>query len=562
MRIARDAERHVDLQPVWEVEHFTLLAPLSMPAIVAPSSLAVVIGSLFDSSGAEVLSFDEKIWVGNGLHGSVLLAHYWGGYIAFMQSNEGCVEILRDPSGTVPCYYMRIRDSTVLASDLDLLLAVADGFPEIDWSALILHLRMPGFWSGQTCLRGILELQRGFGLTLRDGLGEVQMRWSPWEFVSPSNPVPSLSLARELRSTVEQCVRSLSHSFYRPLVLLSGGLDSSIVAASLQERSHELTCITFHSRDPVGDERSFARAVANGLGARLVEYRYHLSDVDVGQSITEHLPRPNGRAFMQSVHLAIGELIRREGVDAIFDGQGGDNVFSYSHSARPIADRLLEEGISAGTWRTLGDICRMTKCSYWEAAIQTMAKTWQRAKPYRWYQDLRFLNHSTVCDLPEPVHPWFESTLMSIPGKEAHVASIARTRDYLEGGPARASIPWVSPLVSQPVMELCLRIPSWNWCEGGRDRAVARQAFQDVLPRAVARRTMKGGPDGFMVEIFEANRGRLKEILLGGLLEQNGVLDRQRVESFLGDPRPPRNSDYHRLLSLADAEIWASRWVA
>jgi asparagine synthase (glutamine-hydrolysing) len=344
--------------------------------------------------------------------------------------------------------------------------------------------------------------------------------------------------------------------------LLSGGLDSSIVATSLCEKSHELICLTFVSQDPVGDERSFASAVADELGVRLVEYHYDLSDVDVGHSITEHLPRPNGRAFMQSVHVAVEDLVAREGVDAIFDGQGGDNVFSYGHSARPIADRLLREGLSAGTRRTLMDVCQMTRCSYWHAAAQTIVKTWQRAKSYRWYQDMRFLNQTAIRDLPEPIHPWLESTPMSLPGKTAHIASVARTRDYLEGGPARASIPWASPLVSQPVMELCLRIPTWNWCEGGRDRALARQAFHDVLPKAVARRTMKGGPDGFMVEIYEANRERLKEILLGGLLERNGVLDRPSVESFLSDPQPPRNSDYHRILSLADAEIWASHWVA
>jgi asparagine synthase (glutamine-hydrolysing) len=99
------------------------------------------------------------------------------------------------------------------------------------------------------------------------------------------------------------------------------------------------------------------------------------------------------------------------------------------------------------------------------------------------------------------------------------------------------------------------------WCSGGNNRAVARQAFADVLPSAIIDRRGKGSPDSFVIEIFEANRGALQALLEDGLLASHGLLDSDRVRAVLADTAPVRGSAYGRVMQLADVEAWARSWT-
>src|SRR3546814_6537693 len=62
--------------------------------------------------------------------------------------------------------------------------------------------------------------------------------------------------------------------------------------------------------------------------------------IDLSKSGSTHLPRPVGRQFMQEIERAYRAEVKTHGFDAIFTGNGGDNVFCYLHSAAPIVDRL------------------------------------------------------------------------------------------------------------------------------------------------------------------------------------------------------------------------------
>src|SRR3546814_984119 len=77
---------------------------------------------------------------------------------------------------------------------------------------------------------------------------------------------------------------------------------------------------------------------------------------------------------------------------------------------------------------------------------------------------------------------------LTLPGKAAHVAMLARAQKSIELYPRADAPPQIVPLLSQPVVELCLSIPTWQWVHGGRDRAVARAAFAGILPDLLVER--------------------------------------------------------------------------
>jgi len=127
--------------------------------------------------------------------------------------------------------------------------------------------------------------------------------------------------------------------------------------------------------------------------------------------------------------------------------------------------------------------------------------------------------------------------------------------------PARSTFaPVITPLISQPMLETCLAIPSWQWREGGRDRAVARDAFADALPPAVSRRRTKGGPDGFAALVMNRFRDAIRDRLLDGQLARNRVADRVALEARFRSEAPFGAEETVRLLDLLDTEAWIGSW--
>ena len=90
--------------------------------------------------------------------------------------------------------------------------------------------------------------------------------------------------------------------------------------------------------------------------------------------------------------------------------------------------------------------------------------------------------------------------------------------------PGISTIRWVgittperlSPLYSQPVLELCLRLPVHLLTLGGWDRAIARRAFYDALPQEVANRKEKGAMDQHLRGVVDHNITFIRELLLDG----------------------------------------------
>lgn len=489
--------------------------------------------------------------------GDTLLGSCWGGYVAAFAA-AGTIEILRDPSGALPCYYAAAPAATLLASDVELLLASGLVRPTIERDALASQLWRGNLPTSQTVLGGIYELLPGFALGITDTPGEQRPRWSPWNHVQPLDTARA-DTAERMRRAVSQGVLGWTAAHGPLLVSVSGGLDSAIVAACLARAGRDVRCLTLYGDDPSGDERRYARDLCAHLGVPLSERRYALETIDLEAPLAPHLPRPIGRSHEQAYERAHLELARETGTDAFITGNGGDNVFGYSQSAGAIADRLLSEGFSSGVLRTLGDVCRQTGCGPMEAAGAALRLV--RRRGYRWRAAPLFLDPGVQAALAAEglSHPWLDPPDPVLPGKAGHVAALLRIQQVLEPGRSRHARV-LHPLLSQPIVEACLAVPSWQWRAGGIDRAVARKAFARDLPQSIVRRRTKGGPDAFCAQVVDHYRARIRERLLGGWLADYGLLDRKALAAALSGGRPTTSDENVRILDLLDTEAWLASW--
>lgn len=491
-----------------------------------------------------------------GSAGQVLLNNFWGGYVAAIAAADW-VRILRDPSGTFPCYYAAAGGLTFFASDAEIL-AECPLTIEFDFDAIGRQLYRASVPSQATALRPIRELLAGFAFRNPAAAEEQQPCWSPWDHVCPADPDES---ADRLARVVNHCVQSWASKGGRLLLSVSGGLDSSIIAACLARAGADTTCITMFSEDPAGDERSFARALCKHLGLPLIEMPYRLEDIDITEPLAAHLPRPRDRTqanAYERVHLDVALEI---GAAAFMTGNGGDNLFCYSQSAAPVADRYLAQGIGPELFHSLRDVCEQTGCSIFDA----IGHAWRLSKgspSYKVRPTPLFLNDDVVAQLgaADLHHPWLDAPPGALPGKAAHISSVLRVQPNLEASRGYY-LPVLAPLVSQPIIECCLAIPSWEWRAGGRDRAVARRAFARDLPSTVLDRRIKGTPSRFAARLLDHFRPAIRDRLLGGSLAAHGIIDRARLEQVLAGERPVPDLERVRILELVNVEAWADHWL-
>lgn len=493
--------------------------------------------------------------------GASLITEFWGAYVAFILDGDGVVSVLRDPSAAQPCYFTRAGDLLVLASDLPTLFATGIAAPAIDWREMDLHLRTFGRWGWRTCLVGVDELPRGWRMQLRGSIQSDRL-WSPWAFADrPLRQTPH-EAAEGLRTSLIATVKGWSNCIDHTVLKLSGGLDSSILAASLSEAGASFECATFATEESVGDERRYARAVCEQLDVSLTELRYDSDAYDPEQPIFPHISRPIGNANAMAGQSVVRAFAASVEGNAVWDGGIGDSLFCSLRSSRVLADRIRAGQFGGGAWRTLQDLSQLTGCSYSEIARLALSHVRRPAQPARWRAPAHFLTMRSDDFLDDMSwYVWSGNTKRLSPGKAAHVASVYQMHNYVENVAGGEGPTAFSPLTSQPLLEACFAIPTWYWCLDGRDRAIARMAFAGRLPQSVLDRKGKGGPDSVQRGFFAKNELRMAEFLATGLLVENGIVDGEQILALRSASPARRDALANAFLSLVNAEAWARYWT-
>ncbi|WP_236660043.1 asparagine synthase-related protein [Sphingopyxis jiangsuensis] len=475
----------------------------------------------------------------------------WGNYLAFAR-REGRWLIDRAPLTGAPLYWTRWRGGILCASHLELIADLLES-PTVDWEFIAQALIYSNLRTERTGLTGLSELLPGMRLAIDDASAKTIPLWSPWEHVGKAINAGIAELAPELERRLVASVRAWSGTRKEIMLELSGGLDSSIVAAALSAAGSDFTAINFVTRGADGDERHYARAVASRCGIELIESEIDPADVDLVARPSVIGARPGAYAVLRGIDRAFERGVGGREV-SLFGGIGGDNIFCFDGSVSPFLDAAATFGMGRRAFRTLRDVARGGGATLWGAALLAW-KAWRRGPRDHWRSEPEFLSPDAIPAAPF-AHPWDEGARGQSQAKRNHVEAVRRILDFVDRPPRWAARDVVAPLLSQPVVEYCLSIPSWTWIEGGRDRAVARAAFAHRLPPEVVWRRGKGRLESVATAAYLRQRAELAELLLGGRLAEHGLLDLDAIRAYLVRDLADGDFLYYRLLEIADVELW------
>lgn len=524
------------------------------PVLAVPGG--VVLGHLFSKEGLPARADKLQTLTSVECLSRHLLDHYWGDYL-LIQTALGPApgfRILREPSGGVPCIYSFEGSIGFVTSDISLATGLGVHRQQIDWGFISRSLAYPHVNSARTALASVQELLPGCSLTVSGAGTTIREAWSPWALVAdPHRHHDPAEAALEIRTAVDRVVKAWAKTDEAVLVELSGGLDSSIVAMCLQGTQARVACCTLVTPVPGADERRYAHQVADSLGVKLHAEELRFADAHFDFEPPVQTAKPRVSVLQHVTHGAMESVAGMHGTTSFFSGGGGDTVFCYSSGAAPAADAFIERGLSPGL-AAIRDLSDLHGCTHWKSGRLTLRKLLRGARvPCK--PNPSFLDPS-IAALDLDIHPWFEPPPGILPGDQERIADLAGTQVFRDSAP-RSSTHWLRlPLLSQPVVEACLKAPSWMWIAGGENRALARQAFVDRLPQGILERRSKGTFISFLGAIYHRRKFEMREYLLGGHLQSHRLLDTPALEALFKATPPPRDTSFVRAFDLCMIENW------
>ncbi len=256
---------------------------------------------------------------------------------ALWDARRKVLVLARDRLGIKPLYYARVvgkkgRATLFCASEVRALLATERLERRLSPAALATYA-WNGFVNGNDALvLGVFELPAGHWVEVSLE-GELPKPREYWRL--PVRSGPGTDSLDELRAELERATRQHLVSDVPVGVFLSGGIDSSAIAALAARAGKGPICtFTIAFDDPNFDESRYARAVADGLGTQHREIL--LTETSFAGQLEAALACLDQPSFDALNTYFVSRAVREAGITVALAGTGGDEIFGGYRSFQEI----------------------------------------------------------------------------------------------------------------------------------------------------------------------------------------------------------------------------------
>ena len=429
----------------------------------------------------------------------------------------------RDRFGKKPLYYFHEGDTFGFASELSALLRHPSAPRQLSPVALQKYFAYCFIPAPRSAIERVWKLPGGhsFGFDLRTRRLEVRRYW---EFTLEPDPrlleggEPALdALCEEIRAVLDRAVERRLMADVPLGVFLSGGIDSSAVAALAAKRvpAGSLNTFSIGFRDPTFDESSHARFVAEALGTR---HREEILDLEKASGllpeILSRLDEPLGDSSLLPTTLL--SRFTRQHVTVALGGDGADELFAGYDPFRALgAAALYARWMPRPAHEALRLIAGKLPVSHANVSLDFKVKRTLMGLSYPpplwnavW---MSALEPSAMGDLfanplpPEELYSEAIDAWESAGPVRGGAGVVDRslqfwTRLYLQDGilakvdraSMQASLEARSPFLDLEFVNLARRIPHTLKLRGGVTKWILKRALAPLLPRQIIERPKKG----------------------------------------------------------------------
>jgi asparagine synthase (glutamine-hydrolysing) len=510
-------------------------------------------------SDTEVLVHGYEQWGG-------AMVERLNGMFAFAVDDrrEGVVFLARDRMGIKPLHYAMHGDRLVFASELKALLRDPALRRGVDPVALDEYLAYEFVPSPRAIVRGVSKLRPGHTLTwsVRERSARVDRYWSPRLNTGDGRGDLNQESSRLLECLRESVRKELVSDV--PLgVFLSGGIDSSAVAAMMTQLGVEVKTFSVGFAERSFDESGYAREVARHLGTDHHEVTLEpAAMLGLIPKLPQLLDEPLGDASIIPTYLL--SQFTREHVKVALGGDGGDELFAGypTLQAHRLAGyytrvpRVLRRGLVEPVVRRL-PVSRSNLSfdfrakKFIEGADLSVAerhRTWMGSFPERSvssdedYGSLDPLNQVLMRDM----RYYLEGDILVKLDRASMLASLE----------ARV------PLLNNDFVAYATSLPLNMKLRGMRSKFLLKRALRGVLPDQILNRPKKG----FGIPVADWFRGPLREQMREALsaerVRRDGFFDVGMVDGLVAGHLSGRRDNRKQLWTLFAFQAWYDGYLA
>ena len=296
----------------------------------------------YSSSDTEVILASYREW------GYSCLDHFNGMFaLALYDAQRKVMFLARDRAGEKPLFFYQAGRALRFASELKALLADRELPRRISAGALDCFLAM-GYVPGEACiLQGFNKLKPAHALLfdLTTGRSKTWRYWQPADAPLADQAVDEPALLDELEILMEGAVRAQLVSDVPVGILLSGGVDSSIVTAMAARLTGDVQTFTVgFPGHRLMDESEQALLIARYFGTRHTQLEAQVSTLDFLPQLARQFDEPIADSSMIPTFL-VSEMVSQHCTVAL-GGDGGDELFGgYPHYSRLLRVQEIQRRI-------------------------------------------------------------------------------------------------------------------------------------------------------------------------------------------------------------------------
>jgi asparagine synthase (glutamine-hydrolysing) len=474
--------------------------------------------------------------------------------------------LARDRFGIKPLYYRTDVDGLQFASELRALPRA-----DIDLDALDAFLSFNSIPAPLTIFAGTRKLPPGHLLIWTEAGGVTVERYarpSPVRAAEERND-DEAELVEELRARIRDSVRAHLVSDVPVGVLLSGGVDSSLLAALAAEEGGEpLRTFSIGFVEPTFDELDDARLVAERYATRHRELVVRPDAALLLPALAEAFDEPFADSSALPTYLV--SRLAAEDVKVALSGEGGDELFGgyYTYAADLLAARL------GGVARLARPLVERLPSSNARASLDYRAKRFVRAahlppleRHHGWKE---IFSADTRAELTGRVGGFDPVDLLRERYAEtAGADQLARLQDvdlglYLvddllvktDRASMAHSLEARVPYLDTVVTNLALALPTRHKVRGLRKKVLLRKAAEPLLPA----RIVHGKKRGFSIPAAAWLRGELEpfahDTLAADRIARQGFFRPEAVTRVLDDHVAGREDLSRQLWGLLAFTLW------
>ena len=494
-------------------------------------------------------------------HGSQAVAQLDGMFgLAIWDHRTKTLLLARDRAGEKPLFYAKVLGEVLFASELQCLLRHPDVSRELDREAIADYLALGYIPEPRTAFTAIRRVPAGTFMLFHDGRDETVRYWDPTSF-SP-RPIDPGEAVAETQRLIEAAVRKQVMSDVPVGVFVSGGLDSSILAALASDAIGVDKVHTFSAQfaEASYDESGDAAVLAQKMRTKHVPVRTDEETLlDALRNVTEHVAEPLADpAILPTFLLA---RAAREHVKVILSGEGADELFGgyptyLGHKIAPKYD-ALPSFLRAGAKKLAFALPSSGK----KVTLEYLLKRFVTDAERPWSErHLRWFGTGLTERVPE----------LDAPGDDALVgAMLLDYRSYLrdnllvkvDRATMLSSVEARAPFLDRDVTAFALSLPAELRVHGFTTKWALKKAAEKWLPRDVIYRRKRGLSVPIAGWINRGLRAEVDRLLEPTRLRQRGLVDEPRVTALLAEHRSGHANHAKALWAVVMLEYWLERWA-